>query len=385
MTVQTQSFSQILTGFATAVQGTASSLVNFVIGSILRAIGEGTAWVTLWLQGLILNAIALTRAATSNGADLDSWCAQFSFTRLPPTAASGQVTFSRFTPTYQALVPTGTIVQTGTGIGAQQYQTIADTTNPAYNASLGGMVIPAGQTSATCTVVSITPGSNSINLPDASGNVSAGAISQLFQPVQYVDTVTNALAFINGVNAETDPAMRIRFAGWLNSLARATLAAIGAAITALGSNFTYSITQNVNYAGVAQPGYFYVVVNDGTGDPSSTTLATVYSAIDAVRAFTVTFGVFAPTQIVIPVSMTLVTQSTGAQHAATVALVVQAITTYIQSLTMGETLYYFKLGQIAIDTSIDVLGVESYTLNGGTVDITTTNQQVVMPGTITVL
>lgn len=385
MTVQTQSFTQILTGFATAVQGTASVLVNFVIGSILRAIGEGTAWVSLWLQGLILNAIALTRAATSSGSDLDSWFAQFSFTRLAPTAASGQVTFSRFTPTFQAIIPTGTIVQTGSVAGSQQYQTVADTTNPAYSATLGGIVIPAGVASVTCTVVGITPGSNSLNLPDASGNVSEGAISQLYQPVQYVDTVTNDLAFDNGENAESDAAARIRFAGWLGSLARATLAAIGSAITALGSNFTYSITQNVNYAGQTQLGYFYVVVNDGTGAPSSNTLATVYSAIDAVRAFTVTFGVFAPNQVIVPVSMSITTLSTGAQHAATCATVQAAIEAYIQSLTMGQTLYYFKLGQIAIDASSDVVSVEAYTLNGGTVDITTTNQQVVMPGAITVL
>ncbi len=59
MSVQGQSFTQILTGFATAVQGAASSLVSFVIGSVLRAIGEGTAWIAMYLQGLILTAIAL--------------------------------------------------------------------------------------------------------------------------------------------------------------------------------------------------------------------------------------------------------------------------------------------------------------------------------------
>jgi hypothetical protein len=382
MSVNTQSFTQILTGFATTVQGAASTLVNFVIGSVLRAIGEGTAWVALWLQGLILSAIALTRAATSNGADLDTWFAQYGFTRLAPTAASGQVTFSRFTTTQQAVVPVGSIVQTGDG--SQQYQVVVDTTNAAYSATLGGFVIAAGSASVTCSVVSITAGSNSLSLPDSSGNVSAGAISALYQSIPFVDTVTNALAFVNGVDAETDAAARIRFVGYLASLARATKAAIGAAITALGANFTYSITENQTKAGVTQMGYFFVVVDDGTGAPGSTVLSAVYNAVDAVRPFTSTFGVFAPTVVNATVVMTLKTTSTGVDHSTTCALVQTALLSYINTLPLGATLPYFKLGQIAIDASSDVLSVLTLTVNGATVDLTATNQQVIKSSSVAV-
>jgi hypothetical protein len=382
MSVNTQSFTQILTGFATTVQGAASTLVNFVIGSVLRAIGEGTAWVALWLQGLILSAIALTRAATSNGADLDTWFAQYGFTRLAPTAASGQVTFSRFTTTQQAVVPVGSIVQTGDG--SQQYQVVVDTTNAAYSATLGGFVIAAGSASVTCSVVSITAGSNSLSLPDSSGNVSAGAISALYQSIPFVDTVTNALAFTNGVDAETDAAARIRFVGYLASLARATKAAIGAAITALGANFTYSITENQTKAGVTQMGYFFVVVDDGTGAPGSTVLSAVYNAVDAVRPFTSTFGVFAPTVVNATVVMTLKTTSTGVDHATTCSLVQTALLSYINTLPLGATLPYFKLGQIAIDASSDVLSVLTLTVNGATVDLSATNQQVIKSSSVSV-
>jgi hypothetical protein len=382
MSVNTQSFTQILTGFATTVQGAASTLVNFVIGSVLRAIGEGTAWVALWLQGLILSAIALTRAATSNGADLDTWFAQYGFTRLAPTAASGQVTFSRFTTTQQAVVPVGSIVQTGDG--SQQYQVVVDTTNAAYSATLGGFVIAAGSASVTCSVVSITAGSNSLSLPDSSGNVSAGAISALYQSIPFVDTVTNALAFVNGVDAETDAAARIRFVGYLASLARATKAAIGAAITALGANFTYSITENQTKAGVTQMGYFFVVVDDGTGAPGSTVLSAVYNAVDAVRPFTSTFGVFAPAVVNATVVMTLQTTSTGVNHSTTCALVQQALLSYINTLPLGAPLPYFKLGQIAIDASSDVTSVLTLTVNGGTSDLTVTNQQVIKSTSVSV-
>jgi hypothetical protein len=382
MSVNTQSFTQVLTGFATVVQGKSSALVNFVIGSVLRAIGEGTSWVAMWLQSLILQAIALTRAATSNGADLDTWFAQYGFTRLAPTAASGSVTFSRFTTSQQAVVPIGSIVQTGDG--TQQYKVVADTTNGAYSATLGGYVIAAGAASVTCAVVSITPGSNSLSLPDSSGNVSANTITALFQSIPFVDTVTNALPFTNGVDAESDAAARVRFVGYLASLARATKAAIGAAIKALGANFTYTIIENQTLAGATQMGYFAVVVDDGTGAPSSSILSAVYNAVDAVRPFTSTFGVFAPTVVNATVVMTLQTTSTGVAHSTTCALVQSAISTYINTLPLGAKLPYFKLGQIAIDASSDVLSVLTLTINGGTSDLTVTNQQVVKSNSVSV-
>src|ERR1700750_2693829 len=103
--MQTYSFTQVVQNFATAVQGAAKKLLDFSTGSTLLAIGQAMAAVSLWLQGMILSLLAVTRAATSSGADLDSWFSDFGFTRLAANAASGQVTFSRFTPTAQALIP----------------------------------------------------------------------------------------------------------------------------------------------------------------------------------------------------------------------------------------------------------------------------------------
>jgi hypothetical protein len=383
MSVQSQSFSQILTGFANVVQGSASVLVNFVLGSILRAIGEATSWVTMWLQTMILNGIALTRAFTSNGEDLDSWLAQYGFKRLAPTPASGQVTFSRFTFTNQAVIPVGSIVQTGDG--TQQYQVLADTTNPAYSVTLGGFVIPAGTQTVTVTVTSITPGNNSLGLPDSSGNVALGTINAMFQAIPGVNTVSNASAFANGVDAESDAAARIRFVGYLATLARATKAAVGAAITALGANFSYTLGENVTYVGAVQMGYFYVVVDDGTGSPTSGVLSTVYNAVDAVRPFTSSFGVFAPVKEMAVVSMTVNTVSTGAAHAVTAGLVQIAVLAYINSLPLGASLNYFQLSNVAINASPDVTGIQSLLLNGGTVDMVITSQQIIKSTSVSVI
>jgi hypothetical protein len=176
----------------------------------------------------------------------------------------------------------------------------------------------------------------------------------------------------------------VRFVGYLASLARATKAAIGAAIKALGANFTYTIIENQTLAGATQMGYFAVVVDDGTGAPSSSILSAVYNAVDAVRPFTSTFGVFAPTVVNATVVMTLQTTSIGVAHSTTCALVQSAISTYINTLPLGAKLPYFKLGQIAIDASSDVLSVLTLTINGGTSDLTVTNQQVVKSNSVSV-
>ena len=107
MQLQLQTFSRLVSAAAAAVQGSAKQLIDLTVGSTLRALLEASASVGLWMQWLILQVMQMTRAATSTGADLDSWVADFGVTRLPAVATTGSVTFSRFTPTNSALVPLG--------------------------------------------------------------------------------------------------------------------------------------------------------------------------------------------------------------------------------------------------------------------------------------
>jgi hypothetical protein len=82
--------------------------------------------------------------------------------------------------------------------------------------------------------------------------------------------------------------------------------------------------------------------------------------------------------------MTLKTTSTGVDHATTCSLVQTALLSYINTLPLGATLPYFKLGQIAIDASSDVLSVLTLTVNGATVDLSATNQQVIKSSSVSV-
>jgi uncharacterized phage protein gp47/JayE len=372
--VQTQSLTQMLQNFASTVQGSVTSaLLNFNIGTVFRALGEAVSGIALWLQGMILQMLALTRASTSTGSDLDSWFADFGFSRLAASYATGSVTFSRFTPTSQAVVPVGTVVQTTDG--TQQFTVNTDTTNPAYSAALGGYVLAAGTASVTVTVTAATAGTG--------GNVLANTITQLSQSVPGVDTVTNAAAFTNAVNAESDATALARFQSWLLSLSKATKAAIGNAITSLQQGLTYTITENYTYGGVYQPGYFYVVVDDGSGVPSDTLVSTVYNAIDAVRPFTSTFDVKKPIVVTATVAMAITTAA-GYTHSTVTALVQTALQNYINTLPLGASLAYSRLAQVAYDASPGVANVTGVTLNGGTADVTADAKTVVKASTVTV-
>jgi uncharacterized phage protein gp47/JayE len=366
MALNTQTFTQIVQNSVAAIQAGTKSFQDLTIGSILRAVMESSAAVVLFLQGLIVQLLSITRASTSTAGDLDSWVADYGVARLAAANATGIVTFSRFTATAQAVVPIGAQVQSFDG--TQTFNVTLDTTNTAYNATLGGYVLGAATASISVPVQAVTAG--------AGGNVAIGALNVIIQAIPGVDTVTNAAAFINGANAETDAAFRTRFVAYIASISKATKGAIGYAITTLKPGVSYALVENSQYNGTAQMGYFYVVIDDGTGYPTSAFLSSAFNAIDSARPVTSTFGVFAPVVVTANVTMTITTGA-GYTHSDLVTLVQTAITNYISVLTLGQTLAYTRLAQLAYDASPGVINVYVVTLNGATVDVTATSQQVV--------
>lgn len=372
--IPTQDWVTLVRNQVSAIQGYAKVLVDLTVGSVLRAVVEANAALVVWLQGLLMQVLALTRASTSSGTDLDSWVADFGVTRLAAVAATGTVTFSRFTTTQQVVVPTTAVAQTADG--TQQFNVVIDTTNAAYNAALGGYVIAAGVASVSVPVKAVTAG--------AAGNAVAGSVSTIVGAISGIDTVTNAAAFTNGVDAESDTALRMRFIAYVASLSsKATKAGIGYAITSLQQGLVYSLTENQTYGGATQNGYFFVVVDDGTGNPPSTLLSSVANAIDAARPFTSSFGVFAPVVVNASVAMTA-TIASGYDPVATKALVVTALKSYINALQLGWTLPYSRLAQVAYDASPGVINITGVTLNGGAADLAATNLQVIKWSSVTV-
>jgi len=373
--IQIKDFNTLVTEQATAIQGGASrALVDFSVGSILRAVVEAYSAVALWLQGLVLQLLATTRAATSSGADLDSWVGDYGVARLPAAAATGLVTFARFTPTLPAAVPVGALVQTADG--AQRYAVAADPSNPAYVAGQIAYVLAAGTPAVTVPVAALAPGT--------AANAAAGAINTLGQAIAGVDTAVNAAALTNGADAESDAALRARFVAYIASLAKSTKPAIGYAVTSIKTGISYTLTENEQYGGGAQPGYFYLVVDDGTGYPAADFLAQVYAAVDAVRPVASTFGVFPPDVLPVDVAAAITT-APGYGHAATAQTVAAALTGYIDALALGQMLSWSRLIQVAYDASPGVQSVTALSVGDGTAgDLRATARQIIKAGAITV-
>src|SRR5574343_428546 len=320
-TLSTKTFNTLVQDSVTAIQSATSSFQDLTIGSILRATVEAVAGVALWLQGLIIQLLSVTRASTSVGSDLDSWCADYGFARLSASQATGIVTFSRFTPTNPSLIPVGARVQSSDGL--QNYTVVIDTANPAYSVSQGGYAIGSGVFSVNVPVQAVNAG--------VQANAVIGGVNTLIDVISGIDTVTNTAAIDNGADAETDDAMRARIVLYIASLSKATKLAVEYAITSIQDNLSYSITENYLYNGTANRRHFYVVVDDGTGYPTTELLDTVYGAIDAIRPITSTFSVHVPVVVTVAVNATITT-ATGYDHGELVTLATNTVTNYLNSL-----------------------------------------------------
>ncbi len=358
MQLSLQTFSTLVQNMAAAVQASAAQLLDLTAGSTLRAVLEANASIGLWMQWLILLVLRTTRAATSEGTDLDSWMADFTLTRLPAVAATGTVTFSRFTPGQAALIPAAALVKTGDN--TQTFAVTADTSLPAWSANSNGYVVPVGAASMDVPVIALTAGSG--------GNVQAGTITLLASAIPGIDSVSNASSFQNGLDAESDDAFRSRFQNFLASRSRATPLAVGYAISSIQQGLNYTIQENIDPSGQTHMGNFVVTVDDGSGYPSSALLSTVQTAIEAVRPVGSIFSVEPPTVLTVNASLNI-TVSAQATKPPIQAAVGNAIESYINGLPIGASLPITRLAQIAYSASPAVINVAEVVINGSTNDV----------------
>ena len=372
-TLPTRSFTVIVQNLVAGIQGRASSLIDFSDGSPLRAISESVAGVGLWLQAFAANIWTAARLATATGSDVDTFVQDFGLTRLGAAFATGTLTYTRFSPAASSpFVPVGATVQTSDG--SQTIIVIADTTNANFSAALNGYSMPAAATNLTVTAQATTPG--------VVGNIAAATATVMTTPVTGVDQVSNSLAFVGGQLAETDAALKARFVLFILGLSKGNSYGIESALANLNVAIAYTITDQQTYGGVAAPGYFYVVVDDGSGDPSSQFLSNASNAINAARPLGVNYSVFAPRPYSANINVTLTTAA-GYLHSAVVTQVQTVLTANILALGLGAGLPYSLIAAWCFSVP-GVVNASALTLNGGTADIAPNNQIRVMPGTITV-
>lgn len=373
MNLPLQSFSSLMQVMAASVQGAATQLIDLTIGSTLRALLEANASIGLWMQWLIVQVLGVTRAATSNNADLDSFVQDFGVKRLAAQAAAGTLTFSRYTPTLAAIVPASTQVRSTDG--ALTFLVGIDTTNTAWNAGANGYVLAAGLTSITVPAVATVTGSI--------GNIQAGGATVLGSAVPGVDQVTNPFAFVGGMDSESDSALRSRFALLMQSRERGTKIAIQAAVAGVRAGISCTVLENMDAGGNTVPGNFLVTIDDGTGAPSSSLTATVAAAVDAVRPVGTISIVRAPQVLTASIACTLGV-SDPTQHAAVSAIVAALLGAYVDGLPVGATLAWSRLVQVAYDASPLVTNVTGLTINLGTADVVPPAYAVIKAGSVAV-
>jgi uncharacterized phage protein gp47/JayE len=339
---------------AAAVQGAVTAVLDLTIGSALRAILEANAALALWLQWLAAQVLAATRAATSQGTDLDSWMADFGVTRLPASQAAGQVVFSRYAPTVAAVVLSGTQVRaSATG---QVYTVQADLTNAAWTGA--GYRIAAGIASVSVPIVAATAGTI--------GNAAIGTADQIASALPGVDQVTNPAPITGGLDAESDASLRARFGNFLDSRTRATTAAVSYAVASLRQGLRWVIADGQDAQGNTTAAYFTVTLDDGTGQPSPALIAAASAVIDAVRPVGTSFTVRGPVVLPVTVQVSLAL-SGGEQSAGAAASVASAIGTYVASLGIGAALPVSRVVALAFGASSAVQAA-AVLLNGAAAD-----------------
>lgn len=346
MKLQLQSFSALVGAATAAVQGSARGLLDLAAGSTLRALLEASASIGLWVQYLIAQVLQTTRASTSAGGDLDSWVADFALARLPAVAAQGTLSFARYASGPDVDIPAGT--QARTADGTQVFATAADAT------------LAAGTLGVDVAAAAVVAG--------AAGNVQAATITLIAAVLAGVDNVSNAGAFLGGIDAESDAALRGRFALFLDSRSRATSAAIAFAVAGVQQGLRYALQENVAADGSPLIGGFTVTVDDGSGAPSASLLAAVGAAIEAVRPIGTIYAVRPPGLVAVSAALS-VDVAAGANAGAARDSVSAAVTAYIAGLGLGEAVLWSRLFPAAYAASPDITRVSAATLNGGTADI----------------
>lgn len=371
---------QFVTDEVAAIQADLPGVYQFPVGSIVRALVDAHGATAIWEQSLIQGVYNRERLSTSQGVDADSFVADFGLERLAAEPATGLVQFWSFTANTQRTIEVG--AQVTTPDGSVIFSVTADTTNPYYNAGSNAYILPPG----VGTVASPVSLPVQANTAGTIGNVSIGQITVFYSPIVGIDRCNNSAAFENGKNQQTDAQLRAYFVQYLQSLSRATKGALDFAVESVKGVVEYVGVENKNYDTDAQElGFFYYVIDDGTGNPPDSLVAGVRNAVDAYRGLSIRFDVKKPiivdAAIVATITMPAV-YNTPTYIAAIENAVSTALEQYVDLIPFGETLFYTRIAQIIYNvmadlfpTIIDQINVSGVTLNGGTSNLPSTKKQ----------
>jgi len=344
MAFQIKNFVSIVASMINHMKGTQKTITDFNVGSVARTLVEAPAIEMDELyQQMFIGLQEAIPVATYNS---------FNFAALPALPGSGLITLTVAPSANPLLVPAGTVFSYQNG--ATGYASEADVT------------IPAGNTTATILVSAVTAGALG-NIPANTAFISAAPL-----PAGFV-SATNPAAFTNGTDAETDAQRQQRFAQFIASLARGTIAALvfGAKTTALFDSNGVEI-EHVASAVVVEPyiadptqpiALVDLYVHNGVGGTSSALVTQCLNVINGYidsngnkipgwKAAGVVVNVFAATEIVVNFTGTL-TALPGFSKPSLQPLAQAAINNYVLALPIGGDFIVAE----AISLVMDIPGV----------------------------
>lgn len=364
-----------------ALLGNTSTPIALIDGDPMLALLEASALGDLLLASAIQSAVRLMRASTSADTDLDSWMADFSFTRLPAVAASGKIRLS--VSAAGAVVPVGTVFSSSESTAS--FSVVADTTNGYYDVPSTSYIFPAAASAYTADidVAAIVTG--------ADQNVAADTITSTPTPIAGVTNVTNPLEFMNGRDAESDVDYRERFKSFILSLGKANESAIISAIqSVLGARADFVLKEGTDSNGNSKDAYFTLIAENGSGTLSATEIAALTTAINAVKGLAIGFEVTTPGLLMLDITVNVTMDSSlVSTRDGAVSIITSEINTLIRSKRIGETLYYSEVIAKIMRQRLHypiIKAVQDVIIGGTTNDDYIPNPlQLVRPGTISVV
>lgn len=201
----------------------------------------------------------------ATGEDLDRRVADLQplgLVRVGPRRATGQLVFSRRASTGGLrIIPSGTVAQTASGITVRSTREAEITDTSAQQIAGHGV----GRDSAPIPAVAVAPGS--------SGNLISGAVTRLSATIPGVDDVVSVAPFINGLDGESDDALRARAKAYIASLARCGYRAVE--LAAIGvTDGTRQVTFARALINPERRGEVTLFIDDGTGSAETTATVT---------------------------------------------------------------------------------------------------------------
>jgi len=247
---QIKTFPAISTDMIARMRASTEKVTDYNIGSVVRSLLEAPALeVDELYQAMYYGLLEAIPTAIYTG---------FGFDRLPAFAASGWVTASRLAPTENPTpIPAGGVLTAYDGLA---YVVAQDST------------IPAGETEADIRVVAVVPG--------AAGNQAPGAINQVVGSITYVSQEISA-----GADAETESQRAGRFAAFIRTLARGTVASLEyvARLAVVYSGSGVAIERVERAALQEGPGHVAMFVHNGSGATSAGLVDMVQTLVDGYR------------------------------------------------------------------------------------------------------